>query len=111
MSNTPHEQARINKWKRDHRGRCAIGDRKRNYRQSYGITVEQYDVLSSQQNGVCAICGRPPVKRRLAVDHNHTTGQIRGLLCIACNTLVGFWELRGTEIQSYLESSDAENET
>ncbi len=41
------------------------------------------------QNGVCAICSRPPGKRRLAVDHWHTTKAVRGLLCVQCNTAIG----------------------
>ena len=52
----------------------------------YGITLEQYDAMLVAQNGVCALCFRPPSKYRLAVDHNHTTGQVRKLLCNGCNT-------------------------
>lgn len=52
----------------------------------YGLTLEQYEEMFSRQNGVCAICGKPPSpKRRLHVDHNHRTGQVRGLLCRQCN--------------------------
>lgn len=55
----------------------------------YGITVEQYDQMLTNQNGVCACCGKPPGKRRLHVDHNHQTGQIRELLCVNCNVAIG----------------------
>jgi hypothetical protein len=51
----------------------------------YNMTVEEYNDLFTQQGGVCAICGKPPTKYRLAVDHCHKTGQIRGLLCAKCN--------------------------
>lgn len=49
----------------------------------YGITLEQYDELLQQQNGCCAICGRSAdsFSKRLAVDHDHFTGEIRGLIC------------------------------
>lgn len=49
----------------------------------YGITPEQYDELFEKQNGCCAVCGRHQreFKTRLAVDHDHATGEIRGLLC------------------------------
>lgn len=43
------------------------------------------------QNGCCAICKRAaPPDRDLSIDHDHTTGKIRGLLCILCNSLIGF---------------------
>lgn len=53
---------------------------------SYGITKEQYDKLYAAQGGRCAICRRATgAARRLAVDHNHKTGEVRGLLCKPCN--------------------------
>lgn len=55
----------------------------------FGLTVDAYDELLLRQNGVCAICLRPPTKIRLAVDHDHVTGAIRGLLCYSCNHLLG----------------------
>jgi len=56
---------------------------------TYGISIEQYNQLFVDQNGVCAICGGTDIKK-LSVDHNHITGQIRGLLCQACNAGIGF---------------------
>lgn len=61
----------------------------------YGITVEQYDSLLEKQDHKCAICLKPASesKTRLAVDHNHKTGEIRGLLCSYCNhKLVSRWK-------------------
>lgn len=58
----------------------------------YGLTVEQYNQMFAEQGGVCAICGQQEVheyRRRLSVDHNHETGEVRGLLCHACNTGLG----------------------
>lgn len=56
----------------------------------YGLTPEQYDDLLQAQSGLCAICHRlPSAKRRLAVDHDHATGKVRGLLCYRCNTALG----------------------
>lgn len=56
----------------------------------YGITLEQFEELSRQQGGACAICGTVPYYgKSLCVDHNHDTGYIRGLLCINCNTAIG----------------------
>jgi hypothetical protein len=56
--------------------------RKRALRRRYGMTAEEYDTMAAKQNHVCAICEK---QRKLVVDHCHTTGAIRGLLCHACN--------------------------
>lgn len=57
----------------------------------FRITPEEWSAFFEKQGGVCAICGLPELpNRRLAVDHNHTTGKVRGLLCRACNTAIGF---------------------
>lgn len=58
-------------------------------RRQFGITIEQYEQLLESQNGVCGICKCPPDKLRLAVDHDHATNEIRGLLCGNCNTAIG----------------------
>lgn len=56
-----------------------------NLQRQYGLTIERYDGMLVAQGGVCAICGNPPKKRRLCVDHDHKTGKVRGLLCFRCN--------------------------
>lgn len=54
----------------------------------YGITSGEYEQLLTAQGGRCAVCRRPPLRTRLAVDHDHRTGFIRGLLCNHCNLRV-----------------------
>jgi hypothetical protein len=51
----------------------------------YGLTAEGYDDLLARQGGKCAICRGRPKSKRLAVDHDHKTGAVRGLLCSRCN--------------------------
>jgi len=68
--------------------------RNRHILKKYGITTEQYEELFQDQGGVCAICGGPPDAwragiERLAIDHCHATGDIRGLLCNTCNAGMG----------------------
>ena len=64
--------------------------RKTHIMRKFGLTIEEYDVMFSAQNGVCAICEDTcATGYRLAVDHNHTTGKIRALLCKNCNTAIG----------------------
>lgn len=56
----------------------------------YGITSAQYAEMLQEQGGMCAICGNPDaLQRRLAVDHCHVTGKVRGLLCTECNLALG----------------------
>lgn len=60
----------------------------------FGITVEQYNEMLVQQQYLCAICDRHEhiFTKKLAVDHCHTTGTIRGLLCRHCNLALGNME-------------------
>jgi hypothetical protein len=62
----------------------------------FGITISEYNNIYIKQNGVCAICfnpeiitGKNKIIKRLSLDHCHTTGKIRGLLCHKCNTAIG----------------------
>jgi hypothetical protein len=55
----------------------------------FGITPEIYNDLLLKQSGVCAICNKSPNGKLLAVDHDHTTGKVRGLLCNDCNLGLG----------------------
>lgn len=69
---------------------CAA-DRRRasRLRSQFNISVEEYDQILDAQGGVCAVCKKPPTTKRLAVDHDHATGLIRGLVCWWCNKLIG----------------------
>jgi hypothetical protein len=62
-----------------------------NLKTRYGINAKQREVLLKEQDNKCAICKRDQseFKIRFAVDHNHITGKIRGLLCGACNKGLG----------------------
>ena len=62
-------------------------------KRSYGIGLDEYNTMFTNQQGKCAICsGEPPKnqhKKRLNIDHCHATGKVRGLLCDACNRAIG----------------------
>lgn len=58
---------------------------------NFGITGEEYNNLLSAQNSLCAICNKPEKVKRLAVDHNHESLKIRGLLCQKCNRGLGMF--------------------
>lgn len=61
-------------------------------RRRFNLTPEDYEALLTTQDGLCAVCLRPPGKMRLAVDHDHRSGLVRGLLCPTCNYAIGFWK-------------------
>jgi dCMP deaminase len=67
----------------------------------YGLTGDQYQQLVEAQHGVCAICKQSEKTKRghLHVDHNHTTGATRGLLCSKCNTSIGLLSEKFSTIQ------------
>lgn len=72
--------------------RCKICDYNRNrektYTEIYGITVDQYDQMLEAQDNCCAIC-LEEFTDTAHVDHNHSTGKVRELLCISCNNMLG----------------------
>lgn len=71
--------------------------RKYNLKRYYGLSMQTYELMLAAQDGKCAICrGNETYQPRgyvgpkaLSVDHNHETGEIRGLLCSNCNYMVG----------------------
>lgn len=70
--------------------------RNRELQKKYGISFDIYIEMLKKQHGVCAICNRPETKldkggniRPLCVDHCHTSGKVRGLLCASCNLALG----------------------
>jgi hypothetical protein len=69
----------------------------------FGITLDQYEEMKAAQMNVCAICLNPPGKLALAVDHDHMTNQVRGLLCARCNVameridMIDDWAMKATE--------------
>jgi len=73
-------------------------DRKKHLKNKYGITVDDYEKMFTEQNGVCKICQEICKSgKSLAVDHCHETGKVRGLLCAKCNTNLG-------RIEAYLRN-------
>jgi hypothetical protein len=82
------------KWMREnysHRPYVKTAKRSWNLKKNYGITQEEYNALLENQNELCAICKSLPIDLNLNVDHNHNTGQVRGLLCEKCNKGIGLF--------------------
>ena len=84
--------ARVNPYWRKRRQEPEVKRRERDayLQRKFGISVEEYDAVLATQRGVCAVCVRPPTPGiSLHVDHDHETGQIRGLLCLRCDNGLG----------------------
>jgi hypothetical protein len=71
----------------------------------YSIDQAAYEAMLSRQRGVCAICGgrNQPPTRRLAVDHDHATGKVRGLLCYRCNSAIGLFDEDAERMQRAID--------
>lgn len=67
----------------------------------FGITLAEYDQRFNEQGGVCKICGGTNGTIRLAVDHCHNTGKVRGLLCTRCNLVLGSYEILKANEQAF----------
>ena len=82
---------------------CKICDREKNLLRRRNITLKDYSIMFGKQKGLCAICKtNHNGNRSFAVDHDHTTGKKRGLLCTACNTSIGF-------IEKYIKNKEYRN--
>lgn len=83
------------KWRKSDRAKKPDLYRSRMLKHRYGIDLKQYNEMFEERLGLCDICRQPETKTingktiPLAVDHSHVNGQIRGLLCSACNLILG----------------------
>jgi Recombination endonuclease VII len=80
--------ARQRAYNQTHKHAISVRRQGRYLKSRYGLSREDYAALLARQGGVCAICAKPPEKT-LCVDHCHTTGKVRGLLCRQCNFGLG----------------------
>lgn len=93
-------EKRIKEWQKIYKNDPEKREQRKVYHKQYwlkqyGLTVEDYDKLFEDQNGRCAICKSDSFDKRrkaLAVDHDHVTNKIRGLLCRRCNQAIGAFQ-------------------
>ena len=99
------EQGR--RWREANKQRQREMDLRSRLKTVYKMTTDQYEAMLAQQGHGCAICGSSDPKRknalRLFVDHDHATGEVRGLLCHPCNLLIGHAEERPDVLQKAIE--------
>lgn len=63
-------------------------NREKHLKHRYGIDLTEYMRLAEEQDGRCKCCNTPATD--LMVDHNHDTDKVRGLLCLICNSMLGY---------------------
>lgn len=92
QENPEYYSKKAMEWSKANREKVLISSKKNWYKTKYGLTLEEYDQKLKEQNDCCAICSKHKSEfvRSLAVDHNHITGKIRGLLCPKCNLAFGY---------------------
>lgn len=94
-SNKAYYSANKDRIKAQRKARTPTEIRTVNLKSKFKISPYEYDVILEAQNHVCAICDKPETAirngevKRLAVDHDHLTHEVRGLLCQKCNTALG----------------------
>ena len=90
-ANKEREKARSRLWRKQNKNHR----RSQQLTKKYGITLEDYEWMLENQNHACKICGTidpSHTSGRMVVDHCHTTGNVRGLLCNRCNTGLGYFK-------------------
>lgn len=77
-------------WKRNNPEQHKIHQKRRDLKSKYNISMEKFNELLLVQNNKCKICNTEfKTEKGTHIDHCHTTGNIRGLLCANCNVLLG----------------------
>lgn len=86
QANKARRNERLREWRRKNPEAARAKDIRARLKRKYGLTPDDVEAMNEAQGGRCLICG---VETRLFVDHCHTTGRVRGLLCPSCNTFLG----------------------
>lgn len=86
----------------------SISHRKHDLKRKYGISLDGYEYMYRKQEGKCKICG--DFYKVLHIDHNHSTGDVRGFLCPTCNIGLGLFKDSPKSLinaAKYLKEADA----
>lgn len=91
----------LKRWREQNRDKVRAQARRSHLKQSYGLSLEDYNAMLTVQGERCAICNAPLEVGNLYktnVDHDHTTGRPRAILCRKCNSFVGYLETSDPEV-------------
>lgn len=114
------ERARLNgaRWKKANPDKIRLKNRKLQLKTQYGLEWDTFVELFNKAEGKCEICHKPlqlagakeDVIESASVDHCHTTGKVRGLLCRSCNVALGHFKDSRLHLENalaYLDKNDA----
>jgi hypothetical protein len=94
------------KWREENKEQDALVMLKARLKRKYNLSIDEYETLIESQNNSCKVCGthaKNNLKGKLYIDHCHTTGKVRGLLCMKCNSALGLLNDDKTLIQNLLD--------
>jgi hypothetical protein len=87
---TPEGKAAKRRWRENSKSKSPLGDKKAYLRKRYDSTSEEIERIKVEQGNCCALCGEEfLVKNQAVVDHDHETGDIRGIIHASCNAMIG----------------------
>ena len=89
LNNPEKDKQRKRNWFLKNKEKVCFQRKKSRILKKYGITIEQYDEWKNKQKEACLICEN---KRDLVLDHDHTSGKNRGMLCDTCNRGLGYFK-------------------
>jgi hypothetical protein len=91
---SPHWYKYMKMWRKANPEKCAaylFQNKRRRIEKQFGISPAKFDEMIISQNGKCALCDKPIMKRP-CMDHDHKTGKVRAILCLQCNSGLGHFE-------------------
>ena len=94
------------KWREENKEQDALVMLKARLKRKYNLSIDEYKTLIESQNNSCKVCGthaKNNLKGKLYIDHCHTTGKVRGLLCMKCNSALGLLNDDKALIQNLLD--------
>jgi len=110
LSETEKTRIQTAEWRKNNPERSRANQQHGHFLKTYGIGLEEYEARLKHQNGVCAICKKPSSTRHqsgylrlLSVDHDHSTGKVRDLLCSSCNHGLGAFKDDISLLQAAIE--------
>jgi hypothetical protein len=99
-----HRNEYTKRWQRANLELVKVYNFKTQLKKKYGLSLEDFEKLWQSQKGLCKVCGKVLVRRKggYAIDHDHNTMKIRGIICQHCNASIGWYERYKLKLQDYL---------
>ena len=115
IKNNPERKKEMDiEYKKNNKQKVSYLNWKGGLKRNFNISDIEYNIMFNKQNGSCKICNthQSNLKFRLCVDHNHKTGQVRGLLCSKCNSALGLLQDSSQLLRvaaNYIEETNTNN--